>query len=391
MMSSLLYLDIEPKHPVQLRKLAGVRRYASLRGWEVVGVPRRETDPTEVRDLLARLRPAGVVVEGSGRRNVFPPRLFGRIPVSYVEYPEEETAGRAPNVSIDDGAIADTAFRELSLGKPSAFAVLGHKNPHLWSTLRVRAFRDRCARAGAPCFAFPVVPDESGMDYEARLAAWLTSLPRNTAVFATGDLAGFAVSRIARGARRHIPKDLTLCSTGDIPEVCEDAPTPVTSIHIDFERMGWLAAKALESRKNASAGPLFVARRQSTAGRGRREPWILRAVEIIRAEACAGLTVEKLVARLGREAVATGASGGRPSPVSRRNFDRRFREAMGHSALEEILSVRLAAVCELLLRTNTPVMTIADFCGFGTHAALDTLFRHRFNMSMGAWREKNAY
>ena len=90
-------------------------------------------------------------------------------------------------------------------------------------------------------------------------------------------------------------------------------------------------------------------------------------------------------------AVATGASGGRPSPISRRNFDRRFREAMGHSALEEILSVRLAAVCELLLRTNTPVMTIADFCGFGTHSALDTLFRQRFNMSMGAWREKNKY
>ena len=390
-MSSLLYLDIAPNHPVQFRKLAGVRRYASLRGWDVVGVPRGETAPAEVRDLLARLRPAGVVVEGSGRRNVFPPRLFGRVPVSYVEYPEEETAGRAPNVSIDDGAVADAAFHELSLGKPPAFAVLGHKTPHLWSSLRVRAFRDRCARAGVPCFVFPAVAMEPRERYEARLADWLASLPPHAAVFAAGDSAGVAVSRVARIARRRIPGDLTLCSTCDIPEVCEDAPTPVTSIHIDFERMGWLAAKALESRENASAGPLFVARRQSTAGRGRREPWILRAVEIIRAEACAGLTVDTLVGRLARE-VASGAAGARrPSAVSRRNFDRRFREAMGHSALEEILSVRLAAVCELLLHTNAPVMSIADFCGFGTHAALDTLFRQRFNMSMGAWRTKNKF
>ena len=344
-----------------------------------------------IPEILARYNPVGVIVEGSGRTESYPPRLFGRIPVSYIEYPSEEVSGRAPNVTIDENAIADTAFRELSLGKPSAFAVLGHKNPHLWSLLRVQAFRDRCARVGAACIAFPVSPGESGENYEARLSAWLAALPANTAVFAAGDSTGAAVSRIARQARRHIPKDLTLCSTCDIPELCEDAPTPVTSIHIDFERMGWLAAKALESRKDASAGPLFVARRQSTAGRGRREPWILRAVEIIRADACAGLTVETLVARLCREAVATGASGGRPLPISRRNFDRRFREAMGHSALEEILSVRLAAVCELLLRTNTPVMTIADFCGFGTHAALDTLFRQRFNMSMRAWREKNKY
>ncbi len=379
--NSLLYLDIVPSHPVQNRKLAGVRRYATLRGWSVVGVSRRDMADVDLRALLARHRPVGVIVEGSGRRKAFPPQLFGRVPVSYIEYPAEETAGRAANVSIDDDAIADVAFRELSLGNPDAFAVLGHKNPHLWSSLRVQAFRDRCAKAGAVCIAFPVVQEESAGEYEARLSAWLSSLPVKTAVFAAGDSVGVAVSRIARDARRHIPKDLTLCSTCDIPEVCEDAPTPITSIHLDFERMGWLAAKALGGAENASVGPLFVARRQSTAGRGRREPWILRAVEIIRAEACAGLTVEKLVERLAQDVAS----------VSRRNFDRRFREAMGHSALEEILSVRLSAACELLLRTDTPVTAVPDFCGFGCYRTLDALFRSRFGMSMGAWREKNAY
>ena len=377
----LLCLDIEPGHPVQLRKLAGVRRYAALRGWNVACIARRDMADVDVRALLARHRPVGVIVEGSGRRQAYPPRLFGRIPVSYIEYPAEETAGRAPNVSIDDGAIADAAFRELSLGNPTSFAVLGHKNPHLWSSLRVQAFRGRCARSGAACIDFPVEPSESRERYEARLAEWIASLPQHTAVFAAGDSAGVAVSRIARDVRRHIPKDITLCSTCDIPEVCEDAPTPITSIHLDFERMGWLAAKSLGSSENASVGPLFVARRQSTAGRGRREPWILRAVEIIRAEACAGLTVAMLVERLSREATA----------VSRRNFDRRFREAMGHSALEEILSVRLAAACELLLRTETPVSVVPDFCGFGCYRTLDALFRSRFGMSMGAWRETHAY
>ena len=377
----LLYLDIVPGHPVQIRKLAGVRRYAALRGWDVVGVPRREMDRTDVRALLARHRPVGVVVEGSGRRNAFPPRLFGRTPVSYVEYPAEETAGRAPNVSIDDDAIADAAFRELSLGRPAAFAVIGHRHPHLWSLLRVRAFRERCARAGADCIAFPAEPGEPTERYEARLSAWLASLPPKTAVFAAGDSAGAAVSRIARSAGRHIPKDLTLCSTCDIPEVCENAPTPVTSVHLDFERMGWLAAESLASGENASVGPLFVARRRSTAGRGRREPWILQAVGIIRAEACGGLAIDELVVRL------RSAKG---RPVSRRNFDRRFREAMGHSANEEILSVRLESACALLAQTDMPVTTIHDFCGVGCYSNLDALFRSRFGMSMSKWRARNA-
>ena len=153
----LLCLDIEPGHPVQLRKLAGVRRYAALRGGNVACIARRDMADVDLRTLLARHRPVGVIVEGSGRRKAYPPRLFGRMPVSYIEYPAEETAGRAPNVSIDDGAIADAAFRELSLGNPTSFAVLGHKNPHLWSSLRVQAFRDRCAKAGAAAESATVV------------------------------------------------------------------------------------------------------------------------------------------------------------------------------------------------------------------------------------------
>ena len=377
---TILYIDIVPSHPVQQRKLAGVRRYAALRSWDVVCVPRNEMAGADLRALFVRHRPVGVVVEGSGRQKAYPPRLFGRTPVSYIEYPADEIAGRAPNVTLDDAAIADAAFRELSLGRPAAYAVLGHRKPHLWSKLRVQAFLDRCARAGVACTAFPAAPDESPARYAERLAAWLATLPPKTALFAAGDTVGDAVTRAARAAGRHIPKELTLCSTCDIPEYCEEAPTPITSIHIDFERMGWLAAKALSSREDSEVGPLLTVRRKSTAGRGRRETWILHAVDVIRAEACGALTIDALIRRLRRDGFA----------VSRRNFDRRFREAMGHTANEEMLSVRLAAARELLLRSTVPVMAVCDFCGFGTHSAFDAAFRKRYGMSPGAWRAKNA-
>ena len=230
-----------------------------------------------------------------------------------------------------------------------------------------------------------------------------------------------ADAAIAAGLR--IPQDLTLLGTDNDPAFCETARPSLSSIQIDCERMGDLAAKMLEARMEGRAnarqdgkdtrhatndvrmskrrkpsslsraacrvsgpaaeppsssvtlvGPLLAVRRESTGGRGRREPHILEAVEIIRREACDGLTVASLMERI---------------PGSRSLFDLRFREAMGHSALGEILQVRLERTIDLLRRPSTPIGAIADFSGFGSLRALDKLFRSRFGCSMREWRRRN--
>jgi LacI family transcriptional regulator len=123
-------------------------------------------------------------------------------------------------------------------------------------------------------------------------------------------------------------------------------------------------------------GPLFTVRRESTRGRGRREPRILEAAEMIRREACDGLTARALAARF---------------PGSRRLFDMRFREAMGHSVLDEILHVRLEKAFILLAQTDTAIGAIPGLCGFGSDSDLDVLFRKRCGMSMRDWRKRNAW
>ena len=124
----------------------------------------------------------------------------------------------------------------------------------------------------------------------------------------------------------------------------------------------------------AAFGPLCVLRGDSTRGRGRRDPHVLEAVGIIRREACEGLTAAALAARV---------------PGSRKHFERRFREAMGHSVLDEILHVRLQAVMDLLSRPEPPIGTIADFCGFGSQVELRIAFRARTGMSMRQWRKNH--
>ncbi len=95
---------------------------------------------------------------------------------------------------------------------------------------------------------------------------------------------------------------------------------------------------------------------------------------MIRAEATSGLTAAMLAARF---------------PGSRRLFDMRFREAMGHSVLDEIIHVRFEKALTLLARTDRPVGSMARLCGFRSYAAMRALFHRRFGVSMEEWRRRN--
>lgn len=86
---------------------------------------------------------------------------------------------------------------------------------------------------------------------------------------------------------------------------------------------------------------------------------------MIRREACEGLTVAELAARF---------------PGTRRLFDMRFREAAGHSALDEILNIRMERAMELLAHTDMPIAAVAQFSGFKTELEFWKLFRKRTGM-----------
>ena len=118
-------------------------------------------------------------------------------------------------------------------------------------------------------------------------------------------------------------------------------------------------------------GPVLVERRRSTGGRGRMEPHVLKAVEIIRCEACDGLTAAALAERV---------------PGSRKLLELRFREATGHSILDEIFAVRMDRVFVLLARPDIPIADIASLCGFGSDIALRHHFRNRTGTSLRKWR-----
>jgi len=97
-------------------------------------------------------------------------------------------------------------------------------------------------------------------------------------------------------------------------------------------------------------------------------------LELIRNEACSGLTADKVARRF---------------PYSRRLADIRFRQATGHSILEEIHNVQLERAKQILLESDRQIKSISDFCGFQNPNSLRKFFKRETGMTLSEWKNKN--
>ena len=380
--ATILYLDTIPGDQIHALTLAGIRRYAAALGWKAAAVPDSESRPEALKALLRAHAPvAGCIVECADLHAGFPPRLFGKTPVVYLHAPPTLHGGAGARIRWDGEAIARTAFRELSAGRPPLFAVAGTRGRFNWSLERSRAFAAMAAKSGAKCLVFETRVETEKERFE-RLARWVAGLPRHTAVFATNDFVARDVLCAARAVHLSIPHDLTVLGVDNNVAICETTVPALSSIQLDFERAGFAAARMIgESAGRACTrpgpspiSPLLAVRRRSTGVSARREKFVLEAVEMIRREACDGLTPMALAKRF---------------RCSRTLFNLRFREATGHSVLDEIRHVRLEKALALLGGTDTPIGAVADFCGFGSGVELRRVFRAYTGMSMRQWRKAN--
>ncbi len=396
--------------------MEGIRRFARLSGWNLEFFTPDEIPQSAIKPLLARRRPVGCLVECSHPHDAPPctmptPGVFGDTPVVYIDpqtAEERRSIRHAAMLLCDNAAVARMAFRELSADHPPSYAAVPYMRRCRWSAERLNAFRALCAENGKRCLVFPYRTGEGPDDRQKRLADWLAVLPRNCAVFAINDRVAWDVLCAFRDAGRAVPRTATLVGVDGNDKWPDAMPSRISSVKLDFSNSGYLAASLLASILHcgkaapsfvghadtlhcgkaatslpkaapadsavATFGPLCVLRRESTRGRGRRDPRILEAAEMIRREASEGLTVAKLARRFN---------------CSRRLFEIRFREAMGHSVLDEILHVRLEHAQALLAHGDMPVAAVADFCGFGSERQMRRIFLASTGMSPREWRRTN--
>jgi len=172
-----------------------------------------------------------------------------------------------------------------------------------------------------------------------------------------------------------IPRQLVVLGVDDLP-VSKDIR--LSSIRIDFEMGGFLAAKALNALLDGSLrkrlipyGDLCVVHRQSTRHISISSPLLRQAIQLIRQRACSGISVADVTATF---------------PGSRRSAERYFRDATGSSIHQEIENTRHERTVALLSDPSVPITRLHRLVGYGTPQALRKAFRIRTGTTLSAFR-----
>ena len=361
-------------------KFIGVQEIAEKAGYHVQVLDALPTR-AEFRSLLGFWSPVGAIVECGGDYSDIDVRLFAGIPTVFFNHSPETLPRGAFAVFHDQAATAELAAKELLLTGYGNFAFVPSFEKRFWSDAREAGFRRALALNGQTCRVLSFGGARAPTARQKRLCAFLVALPKPCAVFAANDGMATETATAAAFVGLRIPEDLAILGIDNYQPVCEKARPPLTSIEPDFRRGGNLAALMLLARVRAKGGyrgphtrtfgPLRVVRRASTRVFFRQDKTVAAALDLIRNEACNGLRARDVAALF---------------PCSRRFADLRFRQATGHSILEEIQAVRLERAQDLLRDPQQQIKAISNFCGFANPNSLRKFFRAATGQTMSAWR-----
>lgn len=282
-----------------------------------------------------------------------------------------------PRVTTDNARIAALAAEHLlDRGLHSFGFYAPPAAPGLaWSELRRRAFVERLAAAGRDCAVLIATHSVSSWSrLQEELTAWLAGRPRPLGVMACDDRHARHLLEACRSAGLRVPHDVAVIGVDDDELVCELSTPPLTSIAQATRRIGYEAARLLETlmrppRRDEPAPPLHtvipplrVVTRGSTDTVAVDDSLIAWAVATIRERACQGLNAQELAKLAG---------------VSRWMIERRFRSLIGHSIHDDIARIRLAEAERLVRTTQLPMREVAARSGFHSVSYLTTAFRRK--------------
>jgi len=271
----------------------------------------------------------------------------------------------------DDIAVGRMAAEHLRSKGFEHFAFVGTPGP--WSDRREKGFRDTLAKEG---FSVTSLMAETKVAQDTRggrmphfghdVADWLRDLPRPLAVFACNDMRGRALIDLCRAEEIRVPEEVAVLAVDNDDLICDLAQPQLSSIAIPWKKIGYQAAAALErvmaGKQDLSrvlVGPECVIERQSTDTLAIADTDLAAALRFIRTHAHEPINVEDILRHL---------------PVARRSLEKRFREVIGRSPLEEIRKAHTDRARYLLAETDLSMPEIAEKSGFTSAAWFSKAF-----------------
>ncbi|MCF7816420.1 MAG: DNA-binding transcriptional regulator [Kiritimatiellales bacterium] len=289
-------------------------------------------------------------------------------------------------VTLDEDAVGRMAAEYYLNRKFGNFAFIGNIQ-HEFSRQRADAFEYALEERGFKCSTMLYPTNIYGMDKKKRMsidrrkAKWLEELPKPVAVFACDDWEGFQFIQFCRQHDFRVPEEVAVMGVGNDELLCNISNPPMSSIRTPIERVGYDAAKMLDSILNGQRLPeqkLFLqpsglVSRQSSDVMHVKDPVVAKALQYIQDHIAEPMKVEDILKQVF---------------VSRTLLERKFRTELGRTPLVEIRRQRVRRARQLLADSNLSISEIADTCGFSSDIRLSTVFKELTGQSPSVFRKE---
>ena len=329
----------------------------SLAPWKPDGLIVMLNHPEIIADLLALNKPFVNVC-----------KLPGEVDLLRVQS-NDEVVGRLGAEHLLDRCAASYGFVGLADGE--------------YADVRARAFSETIQRAGH--FGVRSLRLQRNLDAseKRRLRAWLKNCLKPLAVMTSNDVCGRFVLETCREMNLSVPDEVAVLGVdNDDPISCLVWPG-LSSIALATGEIGQTAARLLhrsftgkpQPRTSLFVAPLGVVVRGSTQETTVGDPILAKVLTAIYAGVSGPISVDDLLKIV---------------PLSRASLERRFRQFLNRTPMQEIRRVRIARVRQLLMGTDLPLKDIASRCGFSAASRLIESFQQETGQSPSSYRRQLA-
>jgi LacI family transcriptional regulator len=223
--------------------------------------------------------------------------------------------------------------------------------------------------------------EEHAMRYTAALAKWLHDLPKPVGLFTCNDTRAYQVLNACNAAGIAVPEEVAVLGVDNDTIECEITNPPLSSIDPDAARLGFEAAALLHRLIRGETPPSTrivippaqVVARRSTDVIAIADADVAEAVHYVRRNALRPVDFAELLRTLN---------------VSRSTLERWFHRHLGHSMMDEIVSIRIKHIQGLLLTTDQPLEEISCLCGYKHVESMSRIFKRNVGLTPGEYRRQ---
>ena len=377
-METILVFRHADPYAARLR-LDGINDFAREVGWNVQCYEER-FDARRLEAIRSFWNPVGAILSPNDGANEYDASLFSPASTVLLDSFPPKGLERFPAVITDSVPVTEMAARELLASHCACYGFVPWLHNRIWSENRRYNFARILSREGLQMREFKASDENIDVrQFQQELIDWIRGLPKPCGILAANDRVGENIVRACQLAEISIPFDCRVVGVDDNATVCENTHPTLCSVGLDFRQSGYEAARMLHELLRGrhpepliSVPPVGFTRRNSSRVFLQTDRHVLKASEIIRTRACEGLQARDVLALF---------------PCSRRLAEIRFRQATGHSVLDEIRAVRIERAKKLLRNPFQRIDTIAGMCGYESDTTFRRIFKEETGQTLRAYQQ----